>query len=519
MHPNPPRSTGLSVLALWSALACAVHAAPLPDTPDTLIEKMTLLRNSRDRVWDPATGQLGNLRQLQLVADGCTVRVVSGADNRVIGPLDGVSVSERRAEPRDGLPRPRDVDLHARPPRGGLPRGAVCMTLQLATPHSLVVSGDDAAVLFDRVQLPALRMYLNPSTRLRLWFHDVRLGMLRISSNANALVGGTGQAQWLTLDSSQASTAMFFHGTNARHVGVSSTTTGPRFSIRIAPGTWAGYYQPAAAPGNLAQRYPIWIDGPLSGLEQSAGRVNAMPLTPAIRAEADALRDEVLVRAGPPPMPPMPDVMAPAPAAAALVSPRQRVADAFRPYLPPGMDWTAVQLWKDGGAVEGTAPNKPAVAALVQALGRSPDVTHAQLAYTKPLGGQPAVVGPEGGPVSFRVMFHLACSAPGEPSACLPGSGGAYTEAQIRAELVPLLGPKVALTELQLRGQKLLLKGNALDTDTRAAWERIEQRAPWLRSSGRAVGPTSFSATLHLLCPAPPLPQGGVCGAPQPTRR
>lgn len=62
---------GLTALALGIALAAT--AAPLPDMPDTLIEKSRLVRESRDRVWDPASGQLGNLRQVRIVAEGCTV--------------------------------------------------------------------------------------------------------------------------------------------------------------------------------------------------------------------------------------------------------------------------------------------------------------------------------------------------------------------------------------------------------------------------------------------------------------
>ena len=63
---------------------------------------------------------------------------------------------------------------------------------------------------------------------------------------------------------------------DARHVGVSATTTRTRFSIRIGADTEAGYYQPASAPGKIALEYPIWIDGPVSALKVPAGRVNPM---------------------------------------------------------------------------------------------------------------------------------------------------------------------------------------------------------------------------------------------------
>lgn len=496
-------STGLKALALWWVLACAANAAPLPDRPETLIEKSRLLRESRDLVWDPASGRLGNLRYVRIVADGCTVRVVSGADNRLIGPHDGVKITEdlRKAE---GLKAPpRDVTLSVRAERGAAPRGTVCLTLQVATADDFILSGNSAAVLFDRVELPAIRIHLNPSAPLRVWFQDVRLGLLAVHSNANALVGGTGQVQWLTLGSSQASTSMFFHEMNARHIGVSTTTTKPRYSIRIGADTQAGYYQPARAAGALAQLYPIWIDGPVSALEVPAGHVNPMPLTQAIRNEAQALRDEVLSRFGSPPIMSVPDSAAQVPPASAPVAPRQQVADSFQAYLPSGVALTYVQLWKSGGALEGTAPDEAVVRALVQSLGRSPDVRHAQRGYTRPQGGQ----------VAFRVTFDLACTVPGEASVCLAGSGGAYTEEQIRNELLPLLGPQVTLDRLQLRERAVLLEGRATDADATAALERIRQQAPWIRISTTGVGRGRFSARMELVCSTPSLRQGGICAA------
>ena len=170
MHQIPLLSTGLKSFALGWALACAATAAPLPDTPDTLIERSHLIRESRDRVWDPASGHLGNLRVVRIVADGCTVRVVSGAENRLIGPRDAVRVTEDSRSP-DGLrASPRDVTLTVRAERGALPRGTVCLTLQVATADDFILSGNDAALLFDRVELPAMRIYLNPSAPLRVWF-------------------------------------------------------------------------------------------------------------------------------------------------------------------------------------------------------------------------------------------------------------------------------------------------------------------------------------------------------------
>lgn len=499
---------GLTALALCSGLAAT--GAPLPDMPDTLIEKSRLVRESRDRVWDPASGRLGNLRQLRIVADGCTVRVVSGPDNRLLGPRDKVEVGEDRYNPGDKAV-PRDVVLRV---RGGAqqPRGTPCLTLQVATADDLILSGDHASYLFDRVEQPAMRIYFNPSSQLRVWFEDVKLGLLSLKSNAGALAGGTGQVQWLQLSSTQSSTAMLFHEVNARHIGVSSLTTRARYSIRIGPETKAGYYQPARAPGKLAELYPIWIDGPLEALDIPASRVHPMALTPDIRREAQALRDEVLGRAGPPPMLPSPGPAALAPGAPVATAPRQLAADGFRPYLPPGVELASMQLHKAGGAMEGTAPDVAAVRTLVQSLGRSPDVIYAQVAYTRPQGAQ----------VAFRVLFDLACQAPGEPSVCLPGNGGssAYTEEQIRGELLPLLGPQVELTRLQLReGGEVLLEGRAGDADAKAALARIGQQAPWLRASSSGVGNGSFSARMVLLCKAPPPRQGGICSAPLSAKR
>lgn len=211
---------GLTALALGSGLTAT--AAPLPDMPETLIEKSRLLRDSRDRVWDPASGRLGDLRQVRIVADGCTVRVVSGPDNRLIGPRDKVEVGEDRYNPGDKAV-PRDVVLRV---RGGAqqPRGTPCLTLQVATADDLILSGDHASYLFDRVEQPAMRIYVNPSSQLRVWFEDVKMGLLSLKSNAWALAGGTGQVQWLQLTSTQSSTAMLFHELNARHIGVSSLT-------------------------------------------------------------------------------------------------------------------------------------------------------------------------------------------------------------------------------------------------------------------------------------------------------
>ena len=491
-----------TLLLGWAmgSVAAATVAAPLPDTPETLRERSKLVRESRDRLWDPASGQLGNLRTVRIVANGCAVRVVSGSENRLIGPREGVRVTE---EGRGGVGvpgTPRDV-LIAVAQADPLPRGAVCLTLQVATADDFILSGNNTSMLFDQMELPAVRIYLNPSSQLRLWFQDVKVGVLKVSSNASAKVGGTGQVKWLTLNSSDSSTAMFFHEMEARNVGVSATTTNSRFSIRIGSDTKAGYYQPARAGGEIYKLYPIWIDGPLNVLEVPAGRVDVMPLTPAIRSEAQALREEVTGRAGPQTVFPPPDAGAPLAVAPVPITPSQKVADGFARYLPPGVALTSVQMMNAGGALEGTAPDETAVATLVKALGGSPDVTYVQRGYTRPQDGR----------VAFRVIFNLACAAPGEVSVCLSGSGGAYTEEQIRAELLPLLGPRVMLSQLQLNGREVRLEGDASDADANAALDRIGQQARWIRSSSSGVGKSRFQVLLFMVCAAPPPREGGIC--------
>ncbi|HVL45804.1 MAG TPA: hypothetical protein VM407_13350, partial [Acidovorax sp.] len=227
-----PRTSRTSVSLFLGALACATtglgQAAPLDVTPDTLIERANLLRDARERLWDPNTGRLGNLRHVHIIANDCTVRVVSGAENRLFLGRGTFQVADTTygADRQGGSrPRPYDVTISATQgasaiPRVGADNTAVCFTLQLATAHELLLRGDNLKVLFDRVDLPVLRMSLNPSHGMKLWFHGVRLGLLSVSSNASVVAGGTGQAQWLQLASSQSSTALLFHDLDVRHAGV-----------------------------------------------------------------------------------------------------------------------------------------------------------------------------------------------------------------------------------------------------------------------------------------------------------
>lgn len=521
-----PRTLGASVSFILGALACATTvlaiAAPLDVTPDTLIERANLLRDARERPWDPTTGRLGNLRHVHIIANDCTVRVVSGAENRLFLGRGTFQVADTTygADRQGGSrPRPYDVTISAAQgastiPRVGTDNAAVCFTLQLATAHELLLRGDNLKVVFDRVDLPVLRMSLNPSHGMKLWFHGVRLGLLSVSSNASVVAGGTGQVQWLQLDSSQSSTSLLFHDMEVRHAGVTATTTGARFSIRIGADTDAGYYQPARAPGDLARLYPIWIDGPVSALKVPAGSVHPMPLTSSLRDETRALQQDVMGRAGPRPVLPAPELGAPPPPGAQAasgepVSPRQRVSDVLQPLLPSGVTLGKIDLWKDGAALEGRAPDDLAVRQWVQALQSSGEVRNPQVAWVRREGDQ----------MAYRVLITFLCAAPGERSVCLPAPGSAYTAQQVEDALRPVLGNDVTLTRLALRDGKLVeLEGRSSDAEARAALERVRQQVPWLEASGSGIGQGTFSARLRMVCAVPPPATPGICAAPDQRR-
>ncbi len=485
-------------------------AAPLDVTPQTLLEQVDRQRNARDLPWDPSTGRLGNLRHVNIVAPDCTVRVVSGTENRVFAGRGSVRVSDSPRVPDREAGRgrtARNLTLTFVPgatnpalPRIGDASSPVCFTLQVATAHSFIVGGDRLSVLFDRVELPVVDLYLNPSYGLNVWFRDVRLGALAVNSNAAAKAGGTGQVEWLTLGSSQGTTALLFHEMNAGHVGVGSTTIDPRFSIRIGPKTEASYYQPAVAAGDVALRYPIWIDGPVAALKVPVGRVNPMPVTEAIREEARKLRDQVVTRAGPMPVLPASERTLPAVDEAMPVSPRQRVADAVQPFVPVGVRLGTVDLSKRGGALVGVSPDEGSVRQFVDKLGSSGEVTSARIALMRR----------EAERVAFRIVITFACETPGDRSACPPGTGP-YTAQQIEEVVKPLLGPHVALTALTLREDGYVhVKGRASDVEANAALERIDTQLPWLRASTSSVGNGNFNVQLRLLCKAPPRAEG-IC--------
>jgi len=489
------------------AVTLGADAAKLDTTPDTLIARANRLRDAKERPWDPDAGALGNLRHVQIVAPDCLVRVISGPENRVISgnaPV-GVSAQSTVLSPgKPGKPAPRDVVLRARGPAGG--RGAgFCFTLQVATAHEFLLGGDRLAVLFDRTELPVMRMYLNPSAGLKLWFEDVRIGLLSIASNAYALAGGSGQVSVLSLDSSQRSTALLFHDMNARRIGVSATTGDARFSIRIGPQTQAGYAQPARAPGVIAKHYPIWIDGPVSALEVPLGRVDPMPITEAIRADARGVRNDILARAGPRPSPPPGPVPNPLDASGAddePASPEQRVADVLQRFAPAGVRIGKVNLWKQGAGLEGGAPDERAVRELVRALNASGEARNAQIGFMRPEAGQ----------LSWRVVVSFLCEAPGSPSRCLPGPGDAYTQPQVEAALRPILQLDAQRASIALDGDSVRIEGQASEAEARAAMQRVHEQAPWLEGGYQTYGKDRFTAKTRMVCTVPPR-SDGICAA------
>lgn len=496
----------LIAVSLLASAACG-NAAQLDTTPDTLTARANALRDARERLWDPDAGHLGNLRHAQIVAPDCTVRVISGPENRLIPGNAAVRVHARStvlSPGRPGKPAPRDVTITATRPAGAS-SGGLCFTLQVATAHDFLVGGDRLAVLFDRTALPVVRLYLNPSAGLKLWFNDVRIGWLAVTSNANATAGGTGSVTRLGLDSSQRSTALLFHDLQAQHIGVTTTTGNVRFSIRIGPRTDASYAQPARAPGEIAMEYPIWIDGPVSALKVPIGRVNAMPLTAAVRQEAQAVRDEVMRRAGPLPAPPPGPVADPLQASGTdqePVSAEQRVADVLQRFAPPGVQIGKVNLWKGGCALEGQAPDEGLVRQLVRDLNSSGEVRNAQVGFVRPEQAQ----------VRWRVLVNFMCSAPGEPSRCLPAPGGAYTQQQVEDALRPILKLDPLHARISLQGDAVAIEGSATEADGQAALLRVREQVSWLEGGHSGYNGSHFSARLRMVCTVPPR-SDGICAS------
>ena len=567
----------LAVLALFCLTACtddASHAAPvqtapvkqneaaetrtgrmppvasqptpdgiLPSSPDFYLEQAQKVRQALDRPWLPAQGRLGNLRHVQITAKNCVVRVVSGNENRVFPGTQPVIVVEGSRvldADQNEQPVPRDVVLapdmaQACPGMGtcGLSitpvtdaalttaesrnLGAVCFTLQLASGHDMLVGGEGLTLLIDRLHQPALRLSVNPSYRQRIWLEDVELGLLAISANAAVRLGGSGSVDFLVAASSNSASVMYLHQFRARHVGVSTTTTGTHWSIRIDSNTrQAGYYQPARAPGKIAELYSIEIDGPLERLEIPAGSVFPAALTQATRVAASTLYKDVMDRAGPAPLlgASDPELRSAVELAAAL--PRnasQRVADVVRGYLPASIQITEVALWKDGGRIEGHAPDAATAAQVAGQLESSGEFTFVS-------GGKGIE---KDGVYVFSTVVGFSCAAPGQPSTCPAGdptTPGTYSERQVRAELERLLGPTVSVRDVFLNGIKISLEAQAAsEPEARAALDRIKS-AMFHQSTSQygppqSGAPVEITATLTLICAVPPKPDG-ICLAASP---
>lgn len=519
----------LTTSTVWGA------SATLPSSAESYVSQAARVRQSIDRPWAPDAGQLGNLRHLQITARDCVVRVVSGSENRVFPGTRDVIVVERTrvldADPNE-QPAPRDVVLgpdraQACPGLGSCGvsvtsvtnaphAGAadkVCFTVQIATAHDLLIGGDGLSVLVDHVRQPALRIAINPSASLRLWLEQVDLGLLSIKANAAARVGGSGEIDFLQGSSSSGGSMMMLHEFRARHVGVTTTTTGTQWSIHIGSDTEAGYYQPARAPGPIAKNYSIEIEGPIDRLEVPASRVEPRPLTKTTRIAARALRAEVLAQAGPTPVLPVSDAALPLASAAAAALPsdaRERVAQVVARYLPTSVRITNVVLWKEGGRLEGVAPDAASARDIERLLTESGEFTYVS-------GGNGI---PGNGGYAFSTQLHFSCDAPGLPSECPagdPAQPGAYSEAQIRGRLDALLGKGVVLRDVQLNGARIDLKAVATnEVDARAGLERIGQEKGFFRLSSSGIGPprngsiTEIDATLRLTCAVPPKPDG-IC--------
>ena len=454
-------------------------------------------RLAQKRVWDPASGRLGNVKVVNIEANGCAVRIISGSENKIIGPMDSLTIqSDGKENPE--LASTLNVTLKMKPSPG---QNRPCAVLQISTADYILIRGDGASILFDRVRVPALRVSLNPSSHLQVWFDQPHVGHLTVNSNAFAIAGGNGKAEFLSLASSQSSSKLFFHSMDADHVGVSTTVSGAKFSIRIRTGTDASYYQPARAAGDIALQYPIWIDGNVKELKVPAGRVTPLQVSKEIETETDKLRQEIINRVGLQPEIAANIAAQQTPSAILKLSPRQQVADAFAAYLPSGVSLNDIQMYNNGGALEGQAQTKKAVTDFVAALGQSPDVIYAQIAYTRP----------QAPGFFFRVLFDLLCASPEKTLVC-KSKNNSYDLSLIRSRLLELLGNDVQMTDLKIKGDRLSLVGSAREAQAKSALERIGRDAAWLQISTTGIGKDGFSAVMNLKCLSPePRKLRGLC--------
>ncbi len=532
--PRAYRVVACLFVLLFASTTQAAEVA-LAATSASYFENAARARRAHDRPWSPSEGQLGNLRHLQITARDCVVRVVSGRENRVFpGTMPVIAVEKSRVLDTDPneQPTPRDIVLapdHAQacpgvgscgltvtsvtdaPRIGG--KDDVCFTVELATAHDMLIGGDGLTLLFDRLQQPMLRLYINPSARINVWFQQVQMGFLSIDANAPARVGGSGRVDLLSASSSNRASAMYLQGFDAKRVGISTTTTGTTWAIRIGDQTSAGYYQPARAPGKIAKEYRIEIDGPLDRLEVPAGSVTPVPLSDATREATRKLRDDVLQRFGPMPALPPSDPAFPLAKDALGMLPlsgRERVAQVVSRYLPKTVEITEVALWKKGGRLEGTAPDAATARGIAKLLEASGE-------FTAISGGGGTAKGDR---FAFSVQMHFSCEAPGEPSECpaaVPPGSTEYTIMQVRDTLRPLLAPDATFRDLSYKDGRYHLQADAAnEAQARAALDRISKGTRLVSSSVSGIGPPTggptmpFETWMELVCPKPPRPDG-IC--------
>jgi hypothetical protein len=526
------------LLAAFAANPAWSADASLPSSPESYVSQAEGVRRANDRPWVPDAGKLGNLRHLQIAADDCVVRVVSGTENRVFPGTREVTVVERSrvldSDPNE-QPAPRDVALATdighvcsglgscgvsitpvtRAPRAG-GSSNVCFTVQLATAHDLLAGGDGLTLMLDRIRQPALRIALNPSTRLRVWLEQVDLGLLSIDANASVRVGGNGKVDFLRAGSSNGGSVMTLHEFRARNVDVMTTTTGTQWSIRIDADSRASYYQPAAASGRIAEKnYRIEIDGAIARLQVPAGGVSAHPLSASMRSAARTLHDEVLASAGAAPTLPASEPGLPSASTAAATlprEPRERVAQVVARHVPASVKITAITLWKQGGRLEFSAPDDATATTAVRRLKSSGEFIHFGAGGASPRDGAFHISG----------QMHFSCDTPGQSSICPPGDPrkrGAYSEAQVSRELRAMLGPDITVHDIFLdRGEIALEAQAATEAEAIAAIERIRQPNGLFRLSVSGYGPTKNGSTtdihgkLNLVCAVPPKPDS-ICAA------
>ncbi len=489
----------LFLVTVFHSFIHLANAADLPDNPNSIQLKSDAFRKSQELKWDLSKGYLGNLKTLRIVANECTVRIVSGLENKILSPLETLSVQEETQAKVDL--KNRQVVIKTLSSAKTL-KNRPCLTLQVATADDFIISGNKAFILFDHYQSIATRIFLNPSSGMRIWFDQVQIQRLELTSNATgSIVGGDGKIDWLALASSQQNEKLYFHKMDADHIGVSVTTTNVKFSIRIKSGADAGYYQPARAPGKLALLYPIWIEGKVQDLKVTAGNVTAMPISEEIKTETDDLKKIVWDKVGTFAQ----DKDGPSSLKTTVKVeplPRQQIADALADYIPAGASLSDVEVFKNGGALVGQVTNKKTIDDLIEALNKSPDLSYLEK----------GLIQPQANGFSFRILFNLRCPNPGKKTLTCQSAKGEYDMELIRKELQLLLGDNVKLLDLKLAKDYLSMNVLATDDQAKAISERLNKEVDWLQVSSSGYGKGKLFVLLKLQCfPLAPRKLANLC--------